>query len=60
MVCYSRCILANLFIITECSKRLRVEAEGDENLTHSRWSGGMGYLRRGKWIRDEKFVCMCL
>jgi hypothetical protein len=20
----------------------------------------MGYLRRGKWIRDEKFVCMCL
>ena len=20
------------------------------------WSGGMGYLRRGQWIRDEKFV----
>ena len=21
-----------------------------------RWSGEMGYLRRGKWIRDERFV----
>jgi len=19
-----------------------------------RWSGGMGYLRRGKWMRDER------
>ena len=24
--------------------------------SHTRWSGGMGYLWRGKWIRDEKFV----
>jgi hypothetical protein len=25
-------------------------------LTHTRWTGGMGHLRRGKWITDERFV----
>ena len=24
--------------------------------SQSRWSGGMGYLRREKWIRDKNFV----
>ena len=27
-----------------------------ESLAHTGWSGEMGYLRRGKWIRVEKFV----
>jgi hypothetical protein len=39
-----------------CSERLRVEAGGGEFLVHTRWSGGLGYLRRGKWIRDERFI----
>ncbi len=47
-----------------CSESLRAKDEG-ENLTHTRWSGGMGYLRRVKWIRDEKFFflgreCECV
>jgi hypothetical protein len=39
-----------------CSERLRGKSGGGETLGHTRWSGGMGYLRRGKWIRDERFV----
>ena len=35
---------------------LRDKSGGGESLTHTRWSVGIGYLRRGKWIRDEKFV----
>ena len=26
---------------------------GGEILTHTRWIGGMGYQRTGKWISDE-------
>jgi len=37
-------------------ERLRVKAGEGESLTHTRRSVGMGCLRRGKWIRDEKFV----
>jgi hypothetical protein len=38
---------------------------GGEILTHTRCSGGIGYLRSGKWIRDEKFMsergeCVCV
>jgi hypothetical protein len=38
---------------------------GGKRFTHTRWSGGRGYLRRGKWIRNEKFVsgrgeCVCV
>jgi hypothetical protein len=33
---------------------LKAKARG-ESLAHTRWSGGMGYLRRGKRIRDERF-----
>ena len=29
---------------------------GGESLPHTLWSGGIRYLRRGKWIRDEMFV----
>jgi hypothetical protein len=47
-----------------CYERLRAKAGGGESLEHTRWSGEMGYLRKGKWIRDEKFVsgrgeCVC-
>ena len=38
------------------SERLTAKAEGGEILAHTRWSGGMGYLRRGNRIRDERFV----
>ena len=38
------------------SERRRGTDVGGESLTHTRWSGGRGYLRRGKWIRDEKCV----
>jgi hypothetical protein len=31
-----------------CGDRLRAKAGGGENLTHTRWSGGRGHLRRGK------------
>ena len=36
--------------------RVRGTSGGCESLTHTRWIGGMRYLRRGKWIRDEMFV----
>ncbi len=44
---------------------LKAKAGGDESLAHTRWSGGMGNLRRGKRIRDERFgsgrgECVCL
>jgi hypothetical protein len=29
---------------------------GYKILSHTRWSGGRGYLRRGKWMGDERFV----
>jgi hypothetical protein len=35
---------------------LRAKAGGGESLAHTRWSGGRGYRRRGKWIRGERFV----
>ena len=31
----------------------RIFREG-ESLTHTRWSGGLGYLRRGKWKKLQK------
>ena len=44
--------------------RLRVKVEGREILVHTRWNGGMGDLRSGKWIRDDNFVsgemCVCV
>ncbi len=48
-----------------CIERLRAKAAGGENLGHMRWSGGMRYISRGKWIRDEMFVsgrgkCVCV
>ena len=43
-------------VVTGCSERLRGKPGGGESLGHNRWSGGMRYLRRGKWIRDETFV----
>ena len=39
-----------------CSKRLRAEAGGGESLAHKVERVKMKYLRRGKWIRDEKFA----
>ena len=30
---------------------------GGERLTHTRWSGERGYLRRGKWIGVGVMVC---
>jgi hypothetical protein len=32
------------------------KAGGGETLARTRLGGGMGYLRKGTWIRDEKFV----
>ena len=29
---------------------------GRESLSHTRWIGGMKYLRRGEWIGDERFA----
>jgi hypothetical protein len=36
-----------------CSERLRAKSGKDEILAQTRWSGKIGYLRRGKWISDE-------
>ena len=32
-----------------CCERQRSKAGGWQSLTHTRWIGGRGYLRRGKW-----------
>ena len=37
-----------------CGKRRRVKLE-DMTVAYTRWSEGRGYLRRGKWIGDERF-----
>ena len=35
-------------------ERLRVKDGGVEIIVqHTMWIGGMGYLRKGKWIRDR-------
>ena len=34
--------------VIRCGERLRVKAEGGKILAHTRWTGGRGYLRRGK------------
>ena len=39
-----------------CCERQRAKAGGWRSLAHSRWSGGRGYLRRGKWRGCERFV----
>ncbi len=38
-----------------CGERLSSK-DGGERLTHTRWTGERGDLRRGKCIGDEKFV----
>ncbi len=35
--------------------RPKVKVEEVKCHTYTRWRGEMGYLRRGKWIRDERF-----
>ena len=47
------------------SEGLRTKTGRGENLRRVGGSGKMGYLRRGKWIRDEMFVsergeCVCV
>jgi len=37
-------------------ERLKAKTGGSKSLTHTGWRGGRGYLRRGKWIGDERFV----
>ena len=44
-------------------ERPKVKVEVNRH-THTRWRGGMGYLRRGKCIREERFgsgkgECVC-
>ena len=42
-----------------CDKRLRAKTEGGQILEHTRWCrwrGERGYLRRGKWMGDERSV----
>ena len=42
-----------------CSERLR-DKIGGENLVHTRWSGAMGYLRRGKYyFRASVVISLC-
>jgi hypothetical protein len=41
----------NTYMGCRCRERLRVKDGGGESLTHTRWSGEMGYLRRGKCRR---------
>ena len=38
-----------------CYERLNAKTGGSKRLTHSRWSGGRGYLRRGKMVGYERF-----
>ena len=45
----------HLFIVADKSRNGGKAGIG-ERLTHSRWSGEMGCIRRGKWIRDKNFV----
>ena len=40
-----------------CGDRLTAKAGGGESLAHTRWSGGIGYLTRGKWISLRREVC---
>ena len=47
-----------------CGEWQRDTTGGRRSLTHTRWNGGRGYLRRGKWIGDKRFVsgtgqCTC-
>jgi hypothetical protein len=42
--------------VCRCGERLRTKDGGGESLSHTRWIGNRGYLRRGKWIGGEKFV----
>ena len=37
-------------------KEIKLESWG-EDLTHTRWNGGMGDLRRGKWIHQIEETC---
>jgi len=39
-----------------CGERLRAKAGGGESLSHTRWNGDRGYLRREKGIRGERSV----
>ena len=37
-----------------CYERLKAQSGGSKILSHTRWTGGRGYLRRGKRIGDER------
>ncbi len=46
-------------------ERLKAKTGGSKSLSHTRWSGGRGYLRRGKRTGGDRFeselcVCMCV
>ena len=36
-------------------EELKIEEVKD---SHTRWNGGMGYQRRGKWTRKRREVCV--
>ncbi len=39
-----------------CYERLKPKTGGSKSIVYTRWSGGRGDLRRGKWIGFERFV----
>ncbi len=43
------------FVSHRCGERLRPNTEGCQSLEHTRWSGGRGYLRKGKVLGSFRF-----
>jgi hypothetical protein len=49
-------LVVSFFLSFRGGNNLTKKKENGKSLSQSRWIGGWGYIRRGKWREDEKFV----